>query len=150
ILIVPIFDENHRFLGVIGAGVDLDAVQSALERVGDAAPGLAAVVVDKSGRVVAATRNERAKPLEPLGDLGLYPPATGGAPDPRVGEDEAGVPRRGSVAAVESSAVSWSVVASWPQEAVRLRRLHALFTMGGFAAGVFVVGLGAALVLARR
>jgi methyl-accepting chemotaxis protein len=150
ILIAPIVDDRREFLGVIGAGVDLDAVQSALERVGDAAPGLAAVVVDESGRVVAATRNGRAKPLESLGALALYRPASGRSPDPRGGEDEAGVARRGSVAAVESSVVTWSVIASWPQAAVRERKLHVLFTMGGFAAGAFLVALAAALLLARQ
>jgi methyl-accepting chemotaxis protein len=150
ILIAPIFDTSHTFRGVIGAGVDLDGVQSALERVGDAAPGLAAVVVDQSGRVVAATRSSRAKPLEPLGDLALYRPAAGHSPDARTGADESGVARRGTVATVESSVVGWSVITSWPQAAVQQRKLHALLTMCGFAAGAFVVGLAAALLLARQ
>jgi len=150
ILIAAIRDKNRRLLGVVGVGVELDFVQGALERVSAAAPGLSAVVIDPSDRVVAATRGVRAEPLQPLGNLALYRAAGPFGPEPRNGRDELGVPRRGTAAPIESTAVTWSVISSLPLSMLRQRKLHALRTTGSFAAGALLIGLGVALFLSRQ
>jgi methyl-accepting chemotaxis protein len=150
ILIAPIRDKNRKLLGVIGVGVELDFVQGALERVSAAAPGLSAVVIDPSDRVVAATRGVRAEPLQPLGNLALYRSAAPVGPEPRIGRDETGVPRRGTAAPIESTAVTWSIISSLPLSLLRQRKLHALLTTGGIAAGALLAGLGVALFLSRQ
>ncbi len=149
ILAVPTRVGGPLNVALAGVGVDLGAVQHALERVTEAAPGLASVVLDESGRVVAAGGNRPWTHLDHLSRLPLYRRAAGHASEPRIGKDEKGELRRGTVTEVESTVLHWSVTTTWSQAVVRQRGLHAIETMAVFALGALAVGLGVAFVLAR-
>lgn len=139
------------FLGFIGAGTDLDFVERALERVTAVAPASrpssSTDPNESSRRPEAAAPN----PLSPSGISPLYRAADPAGPERRSGMDEMGVPRRRMAAAVQSTAVHWSVIASVPQALLhQQRKLHAIFTMGSFAAGALLAGLAVALFLSRQ
>jgi methyl-accepting chemotaxis protein len=144
----PVVDRTGKRLGLVALGIDLDPVQRALERVTEAAPGLATVILDSSGRVVAAAGSERLAPLENLAHVSLYE-TPGSAVARRLGKSETGELRRGTAVLVQTGVVHWWVTTTWPQAAVRQRALKALLTMFGFALGALGLGLGAAIFLAR-
>ncbi|HZU82517.1 MAG TPA: methyl-accepting chemotaxis protein [Polyangiaceae bacterium] len=146
IIAAAVTDANADLIGLTGVGVELDAVRRILERVTQAAPGLAAIVLDDSARVVAAG-GKRWTPLEKLGGVALYRAASGGVPEARLGPDETGELRRGTMARVESDVVHWSVMTTWPQAAVRQRGTKAIEAMVPFVVGSLVLGLCVALVL---
>ena len=129
-------------------GVELGALQRALEHVTEADPGLASVVFDGSGRVVVAAGGKtHLASLSELGRLPLYRPAMGDAAEPRTGQDETGELRRGAVTRVESRAVEWSVTTTWPQASVRQRARKALETMVMFAVATLGLALCVAIAL---
>jgi methyl-accepting chemotaxis protein len=148
-LAMPIVDGAGNRSGMIGLGIDLDLVQRALERVTEAAPGVASVVLDRGGRIVAAAGSERVTPLAEFGDLPLYGPPAGDGPERRTGISETGELRRGTVAPVQTSVVRWWVTTTWPQAEVRQRAVEALMVMSSFGIGALLFGLAAAVLLAR-
>jgi methyl-accepting chemotaxis protein len=144
----PVIDKKGDRLGLVALGIDLDPVQRALERVTEAAPGLATVVLDASGRVVAAAGSEHVLPLQNLADVRIYD-APGGASERRLGRSETGELRRGTAAPVQAHVVQWWVTTTWPNAAVRERAERALLTMAGFAMAALAIALGAAAIMAR-
>jgi methyl-accepting chemotaxis protein len=136
-------------LGLSGLGMELDGVQRTLERVTEAAPGLATVVLDESGRVVAAAGTRHLASLDDIRRLPLYRPSTSATPELRSGPDESGELRRGAASRVESNVVSWSVVTTWPQAAVRQRGANAIRSMVPFALGALALGLAVAVAMSR-
>ena len=131
-------------------GVELGPVQRALERVTEADPGLASVVLERSGRVVVASGGSgRLAPLADVGKLPLYRAPMSGAAEPRIGQDETGEPRRGVATRVESPVVDWSVTTTWPQASVRQRATKALGTMALFALAALGLGLAVAVGLSH-
>jgi methyl-accepting chemotaxis protein len=144
----PVVDAAGNRLGLVALGIELEPVQRALERVTEAAPGLTSVLLDSSGRVVAAAGADRVTPLESLTNVHLYD-SPAGELERRLGPSETGELRRGTTALVQSSVVHWWVTTTWPNSAVRERAVRALLTMVGFALGALAIGLGAAILLAK-
>jgi methyl-accepting chemotaxis protein len=115
----------------------------------EAAPGLSSVVTDGGGRVVGRAGAQNVNLLEELGSLALYGPTGADAPERRTGVDETGELRRGTTAAVQTSVVRWWVTTTWAYEAVLQRSARALWNTIGFGVGALVLGLGAAVLLAK-
>jgi methyl-accepting chemotaxis protein len=136
-------------LEAAGIGMDLGGVQQALERITQAAPGLTTVVLDESGRVVAAAGTGHWSALEDLGHQALYRPPSRLEPEQRAGGDEHGELRRGTTSRVETDAVRWSVTATWSQASVHERAIKALEATLGFALGALLLGLVVAIVLSH-
>jgi methyl-accepting chemotaxis protein len=143
-----VVDRSGNRLGLVSNGIYLEAVQQALERVTEAAPGLTSVVLDEDSRVVGVAGDERVSPLKSLRDVRLYDPLAG-AVERRFGYSTTGELRRGTAALIQTRVVKWRVVTTWPDRVVRERALKALGTMAGFALGALAVGLVAAVLLAR-
>ena len=148
VLAAPIVNSAGQRIGIGVLGVDLEDVGHALKRVTEAAPGLSAVVVDELGRVVATAGADKTTSLTDLSRVALYRSAAGDDPERRVGLDETGEMRRGTVAPLLNG-VRWSVTTTWPQASVRLRAVHALMTSAVFALCALGLGLAAALLLAN-
>jgi methyl-accepting chemotaxis protein len=144
----PVVDAAGHRLGLVALGIELEPVQRALERVTEAAPGLASVVLDGSGRVVAVAGSEQVKPLENVGNVRLYD-APAAEVERRLGQSETGELRRGTAAQVQAGVVKWWVTTTWPQRAVRQRAVKALLIMISFAFGALALGLWAAVLLAK-
>jgi methyl-accepting chemotaxis protein len=142
-----VIDRAGNRLGLISNGIYLEAVQRAIERVTEAAPGLTSVVLEEDGRVVAIAGDESVAPLESLRDVHLYDAPTGQV-ERRRGYSKSGELRRGTAAMVDSSAVKWRVVTTWPDRVVRERAVRAPWTLVGFALGALSLGLVAAILLA--
>jgi methyl-accepting chemotaxis protein len=148
ILSASIFDDQGVRLGVSVMGIYLENVQHALERVTEVAPGLATVVHEGAGRLVASAGGSPMQLLDQLGRFPLYRKTQTDEAEHLTAPDELGEMRRGTVAALHASGIRWWVTTTWPQEAVRHRAMMALLTTVEFGIFTLALGIGAAFLLA--
>jgi methyl-accepting chemotaxis protein len=144
----PVVDRSGARLGLVALGINLERVQRALEREIEAAPGLQAVLLDDTGRVIASAGAGGVKPLENLSKLHLYD-APKADVERRFGPSETGELRVGTAVPIPGAVVRWWVVTTWPYDSIRRRTLGALGTTAAFAGGALALGLFAALMMAR-
>jgi len=148
VLAVPIANDGQEPLGISVIGVDLDYLERALQRVTEAAPGLSTVVVDDLGHVIATAGATTTTSMADVSRVDLYRARAAAGSERRVGLDETGELRRGTLAPL-TNGVRWSVITTWPQSSVHQRAIRALTTSALFALVALAFGLAAAAFLAN-